>query len=265
MLGELFIRAAGADPNRFDGIEHEQTRYAALGAALLVPPLLGGIAIHSTARYLGNPIAVSVTFALIWAIVIFTIDRVLVVTTLRRVPGEPLRLAHFLAIIFRVLLAGFVGFGIGFCGKLALSAKSAKQEIAEDMRRRTLQEEAPLREELRRIDGLIATINQNSDAEIAQARERLSDAVSVRTLEAQGVGGSRRYGDQGPGYRAADAEVRARQTAIANLEAARAQKLQPLLAERAAAQARIQQLGRDIAAADATDILAQVRALERVL
>jgi hypothetical protein len=265
MAAELLIRLAGADPHRFDTIEHERSRYASLGAAMLVPPLIGGASIFVAARYLGNGVLPALAFALLWGVVILAVDRVLVVTTLRRVPGERIRLANILAILFRFLLAALVGLAIGLFAKLALSADTAKQELADEVRTKVAPLEAPLVADLARVDASIRSSLAQSDAQLSEARGHLTAAIAARTAEAQGVGGSLRYGDQGPGYRAADAEVRERQAQIRELEAQRNQQQTALRNERTRVERQIERVRTEVDTNSSRDLFAQIHALYRLL
>jgi hypothetical protein len=265
MITNLLIRLAGADPNHFDGIEHERTRYAALGAAMLVPPILGGAAVYAASRHLGNTAGTSIALALTWATVILTIDRILVITNLRRVPGEGFRFSTLFAVCFRVALAALVGFAISFFGKLALSADSAKQEIAEETRRQSDVIEKPLLQRLSQIDGMISLESSAFETDLAEEQRTLGAAIAARTAEAQGTGGSRRYGDQGPGYRAAEAEVIQRQAQVNMLTLQHQERRAALLTERRGVEAQIDRVRRDVNASAAHDIFAEIRALQHVL
>src|SRR5437763_1526887 len=108
MINRFLIRLAGANPDGFEGIEHELVRYERLGAALLVPPILALCFVYLSARNLGAGIITAAVVAVAWGMIIITVDRVLVVTMLRRLPNERFRFSSLATFAFRIGLAGLV-------------------------------------------------------------------------------------------------------------------------------------------------------------
>ncbi len=265
MIERFLIHLAGASPDAFEGIEHERVRYERLGAALLVPPLLALCFVYLSARNLGAGISMAVAIAVAWAIIIITIDRVLVVTMLRRLPDEKVRFSSLAAFAFRIGLAALVGFGIGFAAKLALFDGTIRQELAAETRQVTAGAERPQQAELAEVDGAIATAQRAAQNEIAQTRQRLDAAVNARTAEAQGAAGSLRYGDTGPGYRAANAEVLHQQQNLAAVIAANDARLGTLAERRRQTMLALESLRREIREKSSSDLLARVRALNALL
>jgi hypothetical protein len=265
MISRLLIRLAGANPDGFQGIENERVRYERLGAALLVPPILALCFVYLSARNLGAGVALAAVIAVVWAVIIITIDRVLVVTMLRRLPGEQFRFSSIVTLAFRLGLAALVGFGIAFAAKLALFDDTIRQELAAEIRQTTGSAQKPLVAELREVDADIAAARGVAQDEVADARRQLDAAVAVRTAEVQGTGGSRRYGDNGPGFRAAQAAVAHQEESLGAIVAANDARMATLRERRLQAESAIQALRGEIRAKSSADLLARVHALNRIL
>jgi hypothetical protein len=263
-IRDLLVRLAGADPTRFHGIEDDLDRWARLGALMLIPAFVGAVAVYSCSFWLGNSMPAALIKAAGYFGVLLLIEMMLVSTISRLLPHEPWH-SQILPIVYRFSLALLVGIAVGAAGLLALVSGSVKERLEETTRERVLVATKPMQARLDALDQAIVGARHEEGESIAMGRSRLNEAVTRRTAEVQGIGGSLRYGHGGPGDRAAQAEVNHLRSELDALVAASRERIQDLVVRRTAIVREIANVRQEIEQHAAHDVLAYIRAFIAIM
>jgi hypothetical protein len=262
-MSRLFVWISGADTGilaRCTNMRRtERTRFAGLGALLLVPGILGAVSMtYALSTVSGQP-AVFVTGGLLWGCIVVLIDRYLVSTIYKsRVKSAK---GRFVAVLARLAFSVFVGLAVSHPFVMLWFDDSISQELADDRRAA-----------LAAVDGQTAASTAGvatgtSAAQLASTTARRECLVQLQTAERVGkqvelpCGFSSPVGRCGPRCQAIGEELERVDADIARLRqqaaAEAASRTAQVEAIEGAASIKKAEITKDFS----TDYLARVKAL----
>lgn len=175
-LENHFIWAAGASKTTLDDCPRsEQLKYAALGMAMYIPALLGVV----TATYIGCDIfelEYPLLLGLFWGLIIFMIDRALVVGMQRNQKER----YDWSSMVLRILLATMIGLVVATPIELMVFDREIQEQLAFEKEESFKQFDAEQEDEIREVRERIDQAEAEVDAAYAIYLDEVNNSIGGR-------------------------------------------------------------------------------------
>ena len=201
-LKSFFLFCSGIHPSILKRTPTDTNKYAGIGATIFFTGIFAGIAGAFALHTVFQSYVIAVIFGLIWGLMIFNLDR-FIVMSMKKKKGF---LSQFATATPRLILAVLIAFVISKPLELKLFQSEIAAEIVMMEQETYKLQEDKLKE---RYQPSIDSMNSNIETQLAQIEEKRSarDVLSLAAIqEADGTGGSMNK-NLGPIYKAKKAEA----------------------------------------------------------
>ena len=233
-LGSFFIFCSGADKEILNQSPTEYNKYVGIGATVFFTGIFAMIAASYALFTVFNDLLVASLFGLVWALLIFNLDRYIVSSLKKK--GNFFR--DFGLALPRIVLAVIISIVISKPLELKIFETEINSEIISMQQERRLEHEKILKsrfeEDLNKVENEILAMNN----ELAHLRSNKDMLKKDALTEADGTGGSK-IRNMGPIYKAkmeaatsAESELQSKMMESAPLLASKEERKKELIATR---------------------------------
>ncbi len=184
-ISRLLVRISGAQPDILERAPVDRTRYAATGWLLvstaLVAGVSGGIAVETATR---ASLIASITLGALWGLVIFSLDRFLVVSIARPRTARPRSVWRSIAVaVPRVVLALLIGVVVAQPIVLKIFEGEINVELQTVHSERLISYQEQLDKQFDDIPDLEERVARQQEIAAGQARPSVSDDPDVKAAQ----------------------------------------------------------------------------------